>query len=105
MFSGVVSFGFDFVRVLAMEDVSVELCVKLPCGGPGGCSQKIMTKTILMWSGMVPMIGDRIDTENGPHRIRLHVVGRHWWNRSLTLICRPVKSFSMQTLADAGFAE
>ena len=89
-----------------MEDISVELSVKLPfkCDG-NGCGQKVMTKTILMWSGMVPIIGDRIDTENGPHRIRLQVVGRHWWNRSLTLICRPVKSFSAQTLADAGFAE
>lgn len=89
-----------------MEDVSVELLVKLPFGcNQNGCGQKMMTKTILMWSGMVPITGDRIDTENGPHRIRLRVVERHWWNRSLTLICKPMKSFSVQTLIDAGFAE
>lgn len=83
-----------------MEDVSVELSVEIP-----DSSGKVMTKTILMWHGMVPVVGDQIDTENGPYRMRFCVVGRLWFHRVLTLICKPTKEYSVQTLADAGFAE
>jgi len=87
-----------------MEDVEVELSVKVPCGGSGGCSQKRMTKTILMWSGMIPAIGDQVNTTFESKTLRLHVVGRLWENRNLTLLCKPVRSFSTQDLINLGFS-
>ena len=85
------------------DDVSVELSVSVPCGR-GSCGQSKMVKTILFTAGMVPIIGDQIETEYGPHKIRLHVIGRMWWNRHLTLLCKPSRSFSVQSLIDSGFS-
>ena len=91
-----------------MEDVSVSLIVDAPhatgCFG-GACRRARYHKEILMWSSMLPQIGDWIDTEQAMKRIRLAVVNRIWWNRQLTLICRPIRSFSIQGLVDAGFTE
>lgn len=87
-----------------MEDVSVELSVRVPCGA-GSCSRQAMTKTILMWSGMVPVIGDQIDTAFEANKMRLHVVGRLWQNRGLTLFCKPVQKWSRQALIECGFSE
>jgi len=102
----VLSSVISFEKVLAMEDVSVELVVKFNhCANGEKCGQKVMTRTILMWSGMIPIGGDQIDIDVERNSMRFRVIGRVWKNRWPTLFCKPLKSFSAQNLIDLGFAE
>jgi hypothetical protein len=88
-----------------MEDVPVVLQVAVSACSDGRCGRKVLTKQVLMWDTMLPVVGDIVETQTQPVSMRLRVIGRLWALRHPTLICKPVKSFSVQNLIDVGFEE
>ncbi len=52
---------------------------------------------------LVPVSGDKIETQCGYSEMVLCVIGRQWRGKVPVLLCAPDKTFSVNDLCDAGF--